>query len=54
MDLRLLIRVTGNPIADDCVRDAAADFLLPLTACRLVVDGGGESDASPLSNVDAG
>ncbi len=46
----MLIRVSGNPIANDCrLRDA-----VPLTACRLVVDGDGESDASPLSIIDAG
>ena len=50
----MLIRVFGNPIADECVRDAAADFLLSPAVCRLVVDGGVEPDAPPLSSIDAG
>ncbi len=49
-----MIRVSGNPIANDCVRDAAADFLLPPTVCSLVVDGGGEPDTPPLPIIDAG
>ena len=49
MDLSVLLRDSGDAIADNLrFCDGVADFLLPATVCRVVVDGKGESDEPPL------